>query len=91
MNTIKLICSYYVNLGSCLALNLKYYGCCSWSKSPTCSNNGCYCDQGCHIFNDCCSDIGDIGCHPATSSSPIISPTLTDTLGRTKSEGHKIH
>ena len=67
-----------------MALNLKYYGCCLWFKSSTCSHNGCYCDQDCYIFNDCCSDIGDIGCHSAT----IISPTPTDTLGKTKSEGH---
>ena len=71
-------------LDSCLALNLKYSGCCSWSKSP-CYNIGCYCDQDCHIINDCCSDIADIGCHPTTSSSPIVSPTPIDTLGKTVS------
>ena len=49
--------------------------------SPPCSNNGCYCDQNCHNLNDCCSDIADIGCHPAFSS-PIVSSTPTDTPGK---------
>ena len=71
-------------LGSCLALNLNYSGCCVWLQSPTCSNSGCYCDQDCHIFNDCCSDIADIGCHPASFYSPIVSPTPSDTLGKKK-------
>ena len=74
-------------LGSCLALNLSYSGCCRRSLSQDCSNNGCYCDQSCHSLNDCCNDVVDIGCHPASSSSPTTSPTLTDTLGKkTKSE-----
>ena len=71
-------------LGSCLALNLSYSGCCHSLLSPTCSNNGCSCDQECHILNDCCSDIADIGCHPASSSSPRVSPTPSDTLGKKK-------
>ena len=71
-------------LGSCLALDLSYSGCCVLSLSPPCSNNGCYCDQNCYIFNDCCNDIADIGCHPTTS--PTVSPTITDILGKTKSE-----
>ena len=91
MNTIKLICSYYVNLGSCLALQLSYSGCCHFALSSCCSSNGCYCDQNCHEWNDCCSDIADIGCHPAFSSSPIDLPTPTDTLGKKKSEAHAIH
>ena len=69
-----------------MALNLSYYGCCVKSLSPNCSNNGCYCHQDCHILNNCCSDIADIGCYPASSSSPIFSPSTTDTLGKTKSE-----
>ena len=69
-------------LGSCLALNLTYSGCCVMSLSAPCNNNGCYCDQSCHITNDCCSDIADIGCHPASSSSPIVAPTPTDKLGK---------
>ena len=59
--------------------------------SPPCNNEGCYCDQSCHTWNDCCSDIADIGCHPAYSTSPTVSPTPTDILGKTKSEAHAIH
>ena len=68
--------------------------------SPPCSNKGCYCDQTCYTWNDCCSDIADIGCyHPAyssshivssTPSSPIVLPTPTETLSKTKSEAHAI-
>ena len=47
--------------------------------SPSCWNNGCYCDQNCHFYDNCCSDVADIGCHPASSSSPIVSPTPTKT------------
>ena len=72
-------------LGSCRALNLRYSGCCVWSLSPPCGNNGCYCDQGCHEFSDCCTDITDIGCHPANPFSPIASHIPTNTLGKTKS------
>ena len=85
------ICYIITNLGSCSALNLSYSGCCVMALSPPCSNNGCYCDQGCHDFNDCCSDIADIGCyHPASSSSPIMSPTPTDTLRKSKWKPHAI-
>ena len=70
-------------LGSCLSLNLSYSGCCALFLSPFCSSNGCYCDKYCHMWNDCCSDIADIDCHPASSSSFIVSPTPTDTLGMT--------
>ena len=77
--------------GSCLALNLNYSGCCVWSLSQTCWNNGCFCDQSCHYWNDCCSDIYDIGCHPSFPYSPLVSPTPTDTLGKTKSDSHVIH
>ena len=62
-------------LGPCLALNLNYSGCCNMSVSPPCYNNGCYCDQTCHSWDDCCSDIADIGCHPVSSSSPTPTPT----------------
>ena len=70
----------------CLSLNLYYSGCCVWTLSPSCNNNGCYCDQMCHNVNNCCDDVADIGCHPDYSSSPMVSPTPTDTLGKTKSE-----
>ena len=63
-------------LGSCLALNLSYTGCCVRSLYQSCNNNGCYCHQSCHIWDNCCSDIADIGCYP---SSPIVSPTPTET------------
>ena len=66
-----------------MALNLNYSGCCVKSQSPSCDSNGCKCDQQCHILNDCCSDIADIGCHPASSSSPIVSSIPTDTLSKT--------
>ena len=56
-----------VILGSCLGLKLSYYGCCKLSLSQQCSHNGCYCDQFCHKWNYCCSDISDIGCHSTTT------------------------
>ena len=77
-------------LGSCLALNLSNTGCCVRFFSPTCSNNGCYCDQYCHFWKDCCSDVADIGCYPAYLSSIIVSPTPTDTLSKRKSEYIKV-
>ena len=77
-------------LGSCLALNLSYSGCCTMSMSPPCSNKDCYCDQNCYNANDCCSDIADIGCYPVSSASPIVSPTSTGALGKTKLEAHAI-
>ena len=68
-----------------MALNLGYSGCCDWNFEfgASCSINGCYCDSTCHIVNDCCSDIADIGCHPVSSSFPMVSPTPTDMLGKT--------
>ena len=63
-------------LGSCLGLNLNYTGCCDWLLSSSCSNDGCYCDQACYEFGDCCNDVADIGCHPTSPSSP-------NTLGKT--------
>ena len=70
-------------LGSCLALNLSYSGCCVMYMSPPCRNNGCYCDQNCHTWNDCCNDIADIGCYPASFTSLIV--TSTGALGKTNS------
>ena len=66
-------------LGSCLALNLNYSGCCDRSKSRNCGNNGCYCHQDCYLWKNCCPDIANIGCYNASSSSFMISPTPTDT------------
>ena len=63
-----------------MALNLSYSGCCVMFLSPPCSNKGCYCDQSCHIWNDCCHDVADIGCqYSAYSPSPIVSLTPTET------------
>ena len=72
--------SFLSYLGSCLSLNLNYSGCCDYSQTSTCSNNGCYCDQSCHSFGDCCSDIASIGCHPfgiTSITSLITSLTLS--------------
>ena len=55
-------------LVSCLALKLSYSGCCKLSLSPQCFHNECYCEQHCHKWNNCCSDVVDIGCHPTTST-----------------------
>ena len=65
-------------LGSCLALNLSYSGCCIFFLSPPCSNNGCFCDQDCYNAKDCCSDIADIGCHPTSSYSLVASLPSTN-------------
>ena len=78
-------------LGSCKALNLRYSGCCvPIRKIQSCINIDCHCDKHCHSNNDCCDDIADIGCYPDSSSSPIVLPTPTDTLGKTKSKDHTI-
>ena len=63
-------------LGSCLALNLGYSGCCDWSLSPVCSNKGCSCDKYCHKWNDCCSDIANISCYPIPTSTDILSKII---------------
>ena len=78
-------------LGSCLALNLNYSGCCVRPLSPPCNNNGCYCDQNCHIWNDCCNDIANIGCHPASYPPPTLSLTQSDKLGKTKSQAQHFY
>ena len=69
----------HLYIGSCLELNLNYHGCCVSSLSPSCNNKGCFCDQICHIYKDCCSDVADIGCHPAPSSTKTIP---TDIFGK---------
>ena len=66
-----------------MALNLTYSGCCVSSLSPTCSINGCWCDQICHVFQDCCSDVNDIGCYSVTSSSTSSTPTSSITSSET--------
>ena len=62
--------------GSCLPLKHNYSGCYVWSLSTACNDNGCCCDENCHIWNDCCSDVVDIGCYLVSSSPSILfSPT----------------
>ena len=78
-------------LGSCKALNLRDSGCCVATRTQSCISIDCRCDQHCHSYNDCCDDIDDIDCYPVSSSSPIVSPTPTDTLGKTKSKNHTMH
>ena len=55
---------------SCIAANFTQ-GCCT---SGTCHGVGdtvCYCDQACHVFNDCCNDVNETGClAPVTTPSP---------------------
>ena len=75
-------------LGSCVELKLDYNGCCDFSKSRTCFNIDCRCDQSCHVFNDCCDDIDKISCSPPYSP-PVVTSTPTDTFGKTKSEDHQ--
>ena len=42
-------------------------GCCTLSS---CTPDGsCFCDDTCHSFGDCCSDIFDIGCLPTPTST----------------------
>ena len=71
-----------IYIGSCLALNLNYSGCCEKSLSPPCSINGCFCDKDCHNEGDCCSDVADIECYPVNLTSPM--PITTKTLGKKK-------
>lgn len=85
----------YIILGSCLALNLGYAGCCMSYLSSKCCNKNCYCDRACHIFGDCCSDIISIGCFPKKKSSvKVFSITrtlsLTTSLDITITQGNSI-
>ena len=76
-------------MGSCLALNLSNSGCCVWSLSQPCNNNRCILlSWNCHISNNnyCYHDISNISCHPASSSSPVVSPIPTVTFGKIISE-----
>ena len=56
-------------LGSCMALNISYPGCCDWSLSPVCNHQQCRCDKWCYKWNDCCSDIANISCYPIISKT----------------------
>ena len=55
------------------------------SPSQICDNFGCYCDQSCYNWNDCCSDIANISCYPDSSPTSVVSVTPTNTIGKTKS------
>ena len=50
--------------GSCV--DAGFTGCCTNNDcevfSPTFASS-CYCDVLCYVFDDCCEDITDIGCH----------------------------
>ena len=48
-------------IGSCVEHVGIIGGCCVFNN---CYAQGCYCDQVCYQFNDCCLDIEDIGCFP---------------------------
>ena len=75
-------------MGSCLALNLSNSGCCVWSLSQYYNNNECILSSNCHNSNNnyCYHDISNIGCHPASSSSLVVSPIPTVTFGKIISE-----
>ena len=65
-------------IGSCLLLNLNYFGCCKLTPFQTCISYDCYCDPSCYFYDDCCSDIASIGCFPASISTiTLFTPTST--------------
>ena len=39
-----------------------------------------------NTMNNCCSVGVDIDCYPNFPASPIVTPTPTDSIGKTKSE-----
>ena len=49
---VGIICSG--TLGSCETAG--FTSCCD-SLQSDCSNNGCFCDPPCFVFNDCCDDV----------------------------------
>ena len=81
-------------IGSCASLNIT--GCCD---NGTCyTGTGCYCDQLCYQYNDCCPDIASIGCLPnfisssfATSSILTASPTPTVTSTVTPTGNYRLN
>ena len=61
----------FLFVGSCASLNIT--GCCA---NGTCyTGTGCYCDQLCYQYNDCCHDIASIGCLPTVSPTPSVTST----------------
>ena len=75
-------------LGSCMELKLNYNGCCDYSKTQSCVHIDCRCDQWCYNFNECCDDIDKISCFPPFHT-PVVTPTPTDTFGKTESDDHQ--
>ena len=49
---VGIICSG--SLGMCESAG--FTSCCN-SLLEDCSNNGCFCDPPCFVFNDCCDDV----------------------------------
>ena len=52
-------------------------GCCEGDGCANYDTDGtsvCYCNQSCHEFGDCCSDIAELPC--LRKSVPIIIPPL---------------
>lgn len=78
----------YIIIGSCLALNLGYAGCCMSYLTSKCHNKDCYCDRACHLFGDCCSDIISIGCFPIKKTVKVLS--LTTSFDVTSTQGNSI-
>ena len=61
-------------IGSCVAQG--FNGCCTeGSCSVSAGGSTCYCDQVCHNFGDCCSDIEEAGCFPTTTASSTVIPS----------------
>ena len=56
---LKVVFVLLIANGSCAALGLD--GCCMEGNCLG-VGEGCYCDQACHEFGDCCDDIEEIQC-----------------------------
>ena len=56
-------------LGPCQSMG--FTSCCSFLSNVTClsSEADCYCDQICFYYQDCCSDVTEIGCHASEHGS----------------------
>ena len=59
-------------------------GCCDFFESIDCradssnssNSSSCYCDDACHIFDDCCDDILEIGCIGKTYNMYFVHSCL---------------
>ena len=58
---------YLLVAGLCVAHG--FSGCCTvgFCYVPLAAGGVCYCDQICHAYRDCCSDIEEAGCFPNTT------------------------